>query len=205
MNRLERAADATAAMIAALDGRQAEIHTAFPGIVDTYNPVLQTCTVQPAIQAQLLGPDGVAQWITLPLLLDVPVVFPSGGGYTLTFPISPGDEVLVILAERCIDAWWAYGGVQVQAELRMHDLSDGFALPGPKSKTNALANVSTDSVQLRSDDGNTFVELEGNKVNVKAPGGLHITGPVYMNGKRVDETHTHGGVAIGTNNTGGVT
>ena len=64
----------------------------------------------------------------------MPVVFPGGGGFALTFPVAAGDECLVVFASRCIDAWWQSGGVGEPMEPRMHDLSDGFALIGVRSQ-----------------------------------------------------------------------
>jgi len=41
----------------------------------------------------------------------------------------------------------------------MHDLSDGFAIPGPKSSPNVISGISAVNVQLRSDDGETYLEI----------------------------------------------
>lgn len=107
----------------------------------------------------------------LPILPDVPVVFPGGGGFALTFPVAAGDECLVVFASRCIDAWWQSGGVGEPMEPRMHDLSDGFALVGVRSQARRLSPaVDSGNVQLRSDDGKTFVEMTpGGDVNAVGP------------------------------------
>lgn len=135
--------------------------TALPGIIEGFNPDEMTVSVQPAIQALLRSSDaqGTLTPVTMPLLLDCPVCFQGGGGFTATFPIEPGDECLVVFASRCIDAWWQSGGVQPPAEVRFHDLSDGFAIVGVRSVPRALTNLSTDAVQLRADDGSAFVEI----------------------------------------------
>jgi len=179
MLQLERVNDHQEALRTALDGHQAQTWTALPAIIESFNPDAVTCVAQPAIKAQVTAPDGSTQWVSLPLLLDCPVVFPRGGGCTLTFPVAKDDECLVIFASRCIDAWWTAGGVQVQSEFRMHDLSDGFCLPGPFSQATKISGVSTSTAQLRSNDGSTYVELDpaGKIVNVVAPGGMTLTTP----------------------------
>lgn len=179
MDQRERLNSPDEALNAALDGRQAQMWTALPGIIQSFNANAVTCVVQPSIKAQVRAPNGSVQWVALPLLLDCPVVFPRGGGCTLTFPITQGDECLVIFASRCIDAWWTSGGVQVQSEFRMHDLSDGFAFPGPFSQATKISGISTSKAQLRSNDGSTYVELDpaGQIVNVVAPGGMTLTTP----------------------------
>lgn len=179
MLQLERVNDPQEALRIAMDGHQAQVWTALPGIIQSFNAGAVTCVVQPSIKAQVRASDGSMQWVALPLLLDCPVVFPRGGGCTLTFPVTGGDECLVVFASRCIDAWYSSGGVQVQSEFRMHDLSDGFVLPGPFSQATKIAGISTTTAQLRSNDGSTYVELNptGQIVNVVAPGGMTITTP----------------------------
>ncbi len=175
MDRRERGADPMTGVLAALDGVQAGIYTAMPGIIQSFNPAERICTIQPTIKAQVQNPDGTFEWVTIPLLIDCPVIFPSGGGFTLTFPLTLGDECLVIFAMRCIDAWWQSGGVQVQAELRMHDISDGFVLAGVNSAPNVIPSVSTSNVQLRSDDGLNFYELDpAGNARVQAVGDVEI-------------------------------
>ncbi|WP_302441547.1 Gp138 family membrane-puncturing spike protein, partial [Bilophila wadsworthia] len=130
MDRRERWAEPVEALRAALDGRQAEMWTALPGIVQSFDPAAMTVSVQPAVAGRISDEAGKAASVDLPILPDVPVVFPGGGGFALTFPVAAGDECLVVFASRCIDAWWQSGGVGEPMEPRMHDLSDGFALVG---------------------------------------------------------------------------
>lgn len=209
MDRRERNSDAQTALTAALQGWQAGIWTALPGVVQSFDPDKETVVVQPSIQARVRDRDGFATWVTLPLLVDVPVVFPGGGGFTLTFPVAAGDECLVVFSSRCIDAWWQSGGVQPQAELRMHDLSDGFAFVGLKSQPRTLAGgVNTSCAQLRSDDGGTCIELADGSITMTAAsiniiGDITTTGTITNNGKNIGSTHTHGGIVPGGGNTAG--
>lgn len=162
---------------------RAGLWTALPGIIQSFSgggdfPL--TCAVQPAIKVLVRQQDGSIVSTPLPLLVDCPVQFPSGGNCTLTFPVAPGDECLVVFANRCIDAWWQSGGIQEQAEVRMHDLSDGFVLLGFRSKPRALANVSTTATQLRSENGATYIEMNPalQKVKIVAPGGFDVVAPL---------------------------
>lgn len=172
MDRRERANDPLSAILAILEGWQAGMWTALPGIIQSFDAVARTAVVQPAINAQVRNLDGSYSWKELPLLADVPVYFPRGGGFVLTFPIAAGDECLVVFASRCIDAWWQSGGTQNQAELRMHDLSDGFAFVGFPSQPNNESNISVTAAQLRSLDGSTYVEVGAGEVTVK---GANVT------------------------------
>jgi hypothetical protein len=161
MERTERFEDPQEAIRTALDGRQSQMWTALPGIVVAYNASEGTVDVQPALMGQLTQPTGATTQVMMPKLIHCPLHFPSAGGYTMTFPVKPGDECLIVFASRCIDGWWDKGGVQKQAELRMHDLSDGFAILGTRSKVRALANASASGAQLRTDDGKSYIEVAG--------------------------------------------
>lgn len=156
------------------------LRVSMPGIVQSFDPDTVTAVVQPAIKGYEPDSNGVSQSTTLPLLVDVPVVFPRGGGCTLTFPVKAGDECLVIFSDRCIDFWWQNGGVQEPVDDRVHDLSDAFCIVGPQSQAQKISGISTGTVQLRSDDGSTFFELNPStqKIKIVAPGGLDIVTPL---------------------------
>lgn len=162
MDYRERINDPQETMRSVLDGRQATIWTALPGIIQSVDLNAMTCTVQPAIQGVVIDPQNKAKRIdvNLPVLLNVPIHFPRGGSYTVTFPVAANDECLLVFSSRCIDNWWQQGGVQPQYERRLHDLSDAFALVGPFSQATKISNVSGTTAQLRSNDGTQYVEVD---------------------------------------------
>ena len=178
----------------------------------------------------------------LPQLVDCPVQFLSGGGVTLTFPIAIGDECLIIFACRCIDGWWENGYIKdvngnpsnqyqyIPPEMRLHDLSDGFVIPGFKSRPNVVPNISIAATQIRTNDGLTYIEfnptnhnvnivtMNTGAVNITTPnttmnanvtingnlqvnGSITSTGDMVANGISMDN-HTHPNVQSGSSNTG---
>lgn len=211
-DRRERSGDHTAAMLAVLNGWQTNLWTALPGIIQSFNPQAKTCTVQPALKAGVLRPDGETEYIQLPVLLDCPVFFPSGGGVTLTFPLQAGDEALVVFASRCIDSWWQSGGVQVPAEFRMHNLSDGFVFAGISSKPVVPPAISASAAELRSHDAAVRISLDphSERVQVVTPGEVEVTaGTIRLNGTLIINgtpymEHQHRGVSAGASLTQGV-
>lgn len=207
MNRLERFSTPLDQIVwAALESFRSGLWTALPGIVQTFDPTVMTCTVQPAIKGRFQNKDGSWQdWHLLPILQDVPVVFQGGGGFTLTFPVKAGDECLVVFSSRCIDNWWYLGEVQIPAEIRFNDLSDGFAIVGLRSLPRALSPaVDVANAELRSDDGSVKIQCTPTKVVVNAPAVELGNGGAIR--KLVDERlealfngHTH---PVGAGNTG---
>ncbi|MCK4883522.1 MAG: translation initiation factor IF-2 [Candidatus Diapherotrites archaeon] len=159
-NRKERFPDEEDALRNMMESHQAGLWTALPCLIDSVDLVKQTVSAQPTIKGTVSKQDGTTEEVDLPLLVDVPIMFPRAGGFALTFPIAEGDECLVVFASRCIDSWWQSGGIQSQAEKRMHDLSDGFCMLAPTSQPNVLENVSATSVQLRSEDGADIIEID---------------------------------------------
>ena len=158
-----------------VNAKQSQMWTALPAIVHEFDPETLTCVCQPTIKGRIKKPDGTIELVNMPLLLDCPVVFPHAGGCSLTFPVKQGDECLVVFSSRGIDFWWQQGGVQPPPEPRMHDLSDGFAILGVWSQVTKITGVSTSAVQLRSDDGQAFVEINPQTHVINAKTSADIT------------------------------
>ncbi|HIA9522033.1 TPA: Gp138 family membrane-puncturing spike protein, partial [Klebsiella pneumoniae] len=123
------------------------MRVSIPGIIQSFDPEAVTAVIQPAIKGAEHDASGAEVSVNLPLLVDVPVIFPRGGGCTLTFPVKAGDECLVIFADRCIDFWWQSGGIQEPVDERMHDLSDAFCIVGPQSQAKKISGISTSAVE----------------------------------------------------------
>lgn len=138
--------------------------TSLPCEVVSYDPDAVTVEVKPLIKVPARTPEGGIEMLEIPILQDVPVMFPCAGGFTITHPINVGDECLVSFSSRNIDLWWQSGGVQNPFDTRHHDLSDGFAFFRPQSQANKISNISTDSLEIRSDDNATKIQI--------TPGGI---------------------------------
>jgi hypothetical protein len=206
MDPRERLDDSQDAIHTAISGVLAGLWTALPCIVDTVNLGAKTITAQPAIKAFIDQADGSTKAVTMPLLLDVPIVYQRGGGGTLTFPVAPGDECLVIFASRAIDVWWQSGGVQVPNEGRRHDLSDGFALVGPFSQATNIGAISSSEVQLRSNDGQAVIGLSPGSHAVRMNGTTaRVTGTASATLDSTGTASVTGGVSATLSATGPAT
>ncbi|EOY9168659.1 Gp138 family membrane-puncturing spike protein [Raoultella ornithinolytica] len=193
------------------------LRVAMPGIIQSFNPENLTCVVEISVFSAKTEGKSIDRLsvdnVFYPLILDAPIVFPRGGGVTLTFPVKEGDECLVVFADRCIDFWWQSGNVQNGSRGRMHDYSDAFVIPGPQSQAKKISGISTTAAQLRTDDGSAFIEVASNgAVTITSPQ-TTVNGPFHVNGEITstgDQTaagisqidHTHGGVESGGSNTG---
>jgi phage baseplate assembly protein gpV len=159
------------------------IRVSMPGIVQSFDEDAQTVVVRLAIR-ELINvntPDGLGNIVPVitPVeigesgewLADVPVLLYGGGGFTICPPISAGDECDVFFADRCINSWWANGGVQNQEVKRCHDLSDGFALVGMRSQPRKLSGYNTSALEIRSDDDQTRITMSDGNIVLTPDGG----------------------------------
>lgn len=205
------ASDEYADRQAQIDNKLMDVHTALPAIIISFDANKRTVSAQPTIQRVFSDGEGKAGADNLPPCVDVPVVFPMGGGYELTFPINKGDECLLIFAERCIDSWFETGQPSEPADFRQHDLSDAFAIVGVRSLAN-IQPVWTEGVELhgngnhvRIDDssvelgaGGATLKLTSSGLNCSVP----ITAPNVITDKMNVNAHVHSGVQSGPSNTG---
>lgn len=133
-----------------LDQRLGDVHTALPGRVERYYPGTQTADCKPLVKLH-----GMA----LPVLPNVPIAFQRGGTGFLTFPIVPGDSVLLLFCESSIDRWRASGADNNPGDERRHSLTAAVAIPCLYPTSRAFAAHGT----------NVVLGLEsGKQVHVKA-------------------------------------
>ncbi len=121
-----------AIMRAAASGALAKVHTAIPAKIVSYDAATQRAVVQPAIQGKFRAPGSEEVInVELPKIARVPVAFPSAAGFSITWPLSVGDPVTLIFAERSLDEWLTTGNdSNTAADPRRFDLSDAIAIPG---------------------------------------------------------------------------
>lgn len=184
----ERWNDLEEAARIATESALTDVWTAVPGIVTAHDRDKNTIKVKSALKLQHVKADGSTEWLEIPEMADVPLQYPGGGGATWTFPIKQDDEVLLVFASRNMDKWHQQGGVQEQnVPFRMHDMSDGFAIPGFRSSPRKLSNISANTAQLRTDNGQMVIDFDPieKKITIKSPDNpvrieadLHVTGEV---------------------------
>lgn len=128
-----------------------ELRVALPASVQRYDSDKQVVDVQPLIRELLEQPDGSTESADLPVICNVPVIFPGAGGYHITFPIQKGDTVLIVFADRSIDGWQDQGGTGDPTDARRHHLSDAIAIPGLHPNNAAIQSIETGVLALGQD------------------------------------------------------
>ena len=138
-----------------------DVHTALPGQIVSYDYTTQKAVIQPCLKKSYL--DGTTQ--EMPILNNVPVIFPRAGEASLTFPVVPGDTCLLLFIERSTDLWKSVGGIVAPNDPRKFDLSDAVAIMG-------LMPFTENSLSDNNED--VLLTYKGSNIRIKASGDIQI-------------------------------
>lgn len=97
------------------------------------------------------------QSVPYPTLIDCPVVFLGGGHGALTFPVSKGDECLILFNDRDMNNWFDGNNNAPPLTPRLHSISDGIIIVGPRSFSESLSNFDATRACLRGNAAGTTI------------------------------------------------
>jgi hypothetical protein len=168
----------------AIENRLLDVHTAIIGRVQKYDPSTQTADVEPVLKRSVPTLDGNLKQEDLPLLVDVPVLFPNAGGFFLSLPIKPGDYVQVIFNETS----------QENIYQQRFSLQEAVAIPG----FYPIKNAHDKNLVLGKDEG-VQIHIDSGKIRLgseKADEALAIASKVKAELEKIKaafNSHTHTG------------
>jgi hypothetical protein len=115
----------------AIEANREELHTALPGRVQKFDKARNTADIIPQLRRALERADGTFQLEDLPIIPDVPIAWPRGGGGSkfITWPLVAGDPVQLIFNERDIGLWREQGEPGAPGDNRCHTLAGAVAVP----------------------------------------------------------------------------
>src|SRR5690606_35102727 len=79
----------------AMDRCVADLRVSLPARVTRYDASKRLCDAQPLLRETYTDADDKPMNVSLPVVTNVPVVFPGAGGFSVTFPVESGDIVLL--------------------------------------------------------------------------------------------------------------
>jgi len=138
-----------------------DVHTCMPGRIESYSFKEQKATVKPLIKKIYLD-DTV---LDMPVLGNVPIIFPRTTIAGITFPINKGDKCLLVFSERSLERWYLTGNNTEPGDRRRYDLSDAIAIPGLFSF--AETNIQTNNNDLE-------IHNDGQRITIKANGDIEM-------------------------------
>ncbi len=153
-------------IVEAINARLAELHVGLPAKIVDFDPDKQTCDVQPLLLRLIYNEDEEIEEERFPQITNVPIHYPSGGGWSLIFPLNVDDIVFLTFAERSIDQWLeGEAGQEINPQhSRKHDLSDAVCVPGIRTRNGAIAELGSlgEDCRLGRDDGDPQILLKAN-------------------------------------------
>lgn len=156
MTRATRESPTLAAVIRrAMDRARAQIRVSIPAKVISFDSSAVTCDVQPLIRQ----PEQNGDYTVDPPLKGVPVVYSGSRQHRVRFPLSAGDQVLLLFSDRAIDEWAlalqlpevSNPSEKYPAEYRSHSITDAVAIPLATFAA-AVRTVPTDRLELQNGD-----------------------------------------------------
>jgi len=157
------------------------VNVSIPCVVDKY----QNGRVWVTPVVMRVTKEGSEKHSTIP---DVPVAYPNGGGYSITFPIEKGDEGLIIFSQRDISQFKEKGGIADPPTYRIHSMADAIFIP-------AMVRSTEEHVDLTITDGSAEIKMKNGRID--------LNGQVFINGGRYS-LHNHTLVQAGTDVSGPV-
>ena len=182
--------DATRKMIAS---HISEVNTCLPGVIVSY--ANGRAGVLPSASKRFSDGDV----LPFPIVQNVRVCWPSfaGGAAGVKGPVRPGDRCLLVFAQQAVDG---------TDDMRRHDLSDAYAIMCDLGTAGAGDSGNNDDLTLFF--GSSHIRItEGGDVEINAGtinmigDVVHTSGTIVSLGRKIDGTHTHGGILPGGSNT----
>lgn len=139
----------------------AGVHTAMPAKVVKYDAATQTIDALPVVKVPYIDEDGEQAYDELPVIPNVPVQFPRGGGYMITVPLAAGDFVWLMFCETDMSVWRTTGQVSEPADLRRHGPGYPVAIPGavPDTVVTTDATITGTDVVIGKDGQEAQVRI----------------------------------------------
>lgn len=138
------------------------LHVSMPGIIASYNHETKRAIVRPGLRIMFTD-DTCAE---RPTLLNVPVLWHSGGGFSAIFPLNEGDPVHLLWSERGIEKWKQSHDLADPDNGVIFGQNDVVALPGYGPIE--INPATTSGASIQRNDGEVFLRLEDDRVHAKS-------------------------------------
>lgn len=180
-----------------------------PARVIAYDRATNRAQVQPLI----VMVNTLNQQIPRAQIASVPVLQIGGGGFVISMPIKTGDLGWIKANDRDITFFLKNYAQAAPNTQRRHKFSDAVFIPDSFMKDVVINAEDEDNLVIQNLDGTVRIAIWGDKVKITAPeivldtplvsctGDVVAAGDVVANGISLHD-HLHGGVMVGSSNTG---
>lgn len=138
----------------AFDNLISDVRVSLPGTIEKIDSSTRLVDVRPMISVLFHGRE---EAINLPIIQQVPLIEPRTAAAFISLPIKKGDQVLMVFSDRALNNWLGSdGSIPVEPlDVRMHDLTDAFAILGgwPTLKTGNRPGTNPDDLDIQVESG----------------------------------------------------
>lgn len=198
------------AMIAFFEHQMRKVYTAIPAvIIAVRSDEKQSIDVKPLVNQVFADLEDDTEH---PVLLHVPLIYPSSSTSAVTFPVHPGDTVMLVFSQAGTDVFKSGDGTaQPPPDNRRFSIRDAIAIPGLFPFGSAINQVSKHTLPHSTDDLVVFHNL-GTSAECELR--MKQSGKIEVNGSAIDISSTTsvdgnfintGSVTVGVGATGSFT
>lgn len=146
------------------------LYSIIPGVIESYNQSTKRCRVRPAINIKKT--DGTVE--PMQAIINVPVVWNSGGGFTILSPLPAGDPVLILFSQR--------GITKFKETFAQEDPGKGVfakedAIVIPSFGGLSVNPASSEGICMQAEDGNNFIFVEDGDIEITATSKITANAP----------------------------
>lgn len=143
------------------------IHTCIPGRIEKYDYAKQQAEIKPLIKTDYN--DDTTE--SMPVISNVPVIFPGSSETIIHFPLEKGDTGLIHFSEKALENWLSLGGESDSGDKRKFDLSDAIFVPG----------LNPFNVNSLADNNDDFIaQYKGIGLRIKKDGDIEVGGQSFL-------------------------
>lgn len=123
----------------AIESRLLDVHTCTLGKVQTVHgtPPTSADVILP-VKRPVLAEDDSTRFEDLPVLPQVPIMWPAGDGTSYPGALAAGDTVMVFFTEDNTAEHWDTGSISEPGDLTRHGMSSAFCWPFTRTATPAV-------------------------------------------------------------------
>ena len=157
----------------------------------SYNNSTQTADVRPMVKRQVPTDDETGRIAEeLPVIPTVPVIFPNGGDFFISFPLAVGDTGLLVFSERSIQSWRQTGDVSDPGDVCMHDIESAVFIPGLRTAKDPISGTSGSNMVIAK-EGGLAITVTASQMQVGGSSDAAALASVMESWKTIFNSHTH--------------
>lgn len=150
------------------------LYTSLPAVVIAYDSASQTASVKPVVKKVLWDQDDQPVYEEYPTIPGVPVCFPRGGGFFISFPVTAGDHVMLVFSKQSFADWRTTGELSEPRDKRLHGFGNAVAIPGVFPRAGKTKDASGTKAIFGRDDSEQQISIDGANISLGKTGTVPV-------------------------------